>query len=154
MTTTQRVRAILTVDFSEIMLIRRARPGGEPYWVFPGGGVEDSDPTHEAALLRELFEELGANAEILGLSYVLERQTAPDLITKESFYLCRLISQDVSARTGPEFNDPTRGTYDLEWIPLDPSHLQNINIRPDETKTFLIQNGGNLRHFTDLRHIQ
>jgi 8-oxo-dGTP pyrophosphatase MutT (NUDIX family) len=151
MTTTHRVRAILTKDFGELMLIKRQRADGEPYWVFPGGGVEENDSSPESALLRELFEELGATAEILSLPFVLERQTAADVITKESFYLCRLLSQDVSLRTGPEFADASRGTYELEWIELEPSVLNSTNIKPEETKVFLIQHGQGIRAIPDLR---
>lgn len=151
MTTTHRVRAILTRDFGSFMLIKRGRPGGEPYWVFPGGGVEETDSTPEAALHRELFEELGAKAEIISLPFILERQTSPDVLTKESFYLCRVLSQDISLRNGPEFADLSRGTYDLEWIPLEPSELTNMNIKPDETKAFLIRHGQDVRSLPDLR---
>lgn len=44
------------------MLIKRTKPGQEPYWTAPGGDVEDSDSSIEAALYRELSEELGAEA--------------------------------------------------------------------------------------------
>lgn len=61
-------RAIVTDDEARLVLIKRTKPGQQPYWTTPGGGVEDSDPSIEAALHRELHEELGA--EVVGVSQV------------------------------------------------------------------------------------
>jgi 8-oxo-dGTP pyrophosphatase MutT (NUDIX family) len=55
-------RAILIDDQGRLVLIRRTKPGQAPYWTAPGGGVEDADGSVEAALHRELAEELGAEA--------------------------------------------------------------------------------------------
>ena len=55
-------RAILIDDEGRLVLIRRSKPGREPYWTTAGGGVEDGDASIEAAMHRELFEELGARA--------------------------------------------------------------------------------------------
>lgn len=58
----QAARAILIDDEGGLVLIRRRKPGQAPYWTTPGGGVEVSDASVEAALHRELAEELGAEA--------------------------------------------------------------------------------------------
>ncbi len=44
------------------MLIKRTKPGRAAYWTAPGGGVENTDRSIEAALYRELAQELGAEA--------------------------------------------------------------------------------------------
>src|SRR4051794_15136563 len=54
----RKVRALL-LDGDEILLLRRTRPGREPYWTTPGGRVEDDDADLASALRRELWEELG-----------------------------------------------------------------------------------------------
>lgn len=51
-------RAILIDDEGRLVLIKRTKPGREPYWTAPGGGVEADDVSVEAALRRELAEEL------------------------------------------------------------------------------------------------
>jgi 8-oxo-dGTP pyrophosphatase MutT (NUDIX family) len=42
-------RAIL-LDGPDLLLIKRTRPGEEPYWVTIGGGVEPEDATLEEAV--------------------------------------------------------------------------------------------------------
>jgi 8-oxo-dGTP pyrophosphatase MutT (NUDIX family) len=145
---THRVRALITRDFLSLLLIKRSRQGSDPYWVFPGGGIEETDPDPESALRRELVEELGAEVDVLKLVFTLERQTAPGLMTKESFYLCRLLRYDETKRTGKEFLDLSRGTYSSEWILLDRESVAATNIRPNELKQFLFS------HLTDLAMVE
>lgn len=52
-------RAIL-LDGDDLVLIKRTKPGVDPYWLTPGGGVEPEDATVVDALHREVDEELGA----------------------------------------------------------------------------------------------
>lgn len=56
-------RAILLDDQSRLVLIKRTRPGQDPYWTAPGGGLEPADISVQSGLRRELREELGAKAE-------------------------------------------------------------------------------------------
>lgn len=55
-------RATLIDDDQRLLLIKRTKPGQEPYWTAPGGGIEPDDPSAEGGLIRELREELGAEA--------------------------------------------------------------------------------------------
>jgi len=105
-----RVRALLITPDGGLMTIRRVRPGQDPYWVLPGGGVENGEGL-EAALERELREEVAADAEIHSLIYILEHGG-----DRQYFYLARARSWSASAgdRSGPEFTDPTRGEYHLQ----------------------------------------
>lgn len=53
------VRALIITGEREVLLIRIRPPhGGDCFWIAPGGGIE-SNETPEAALQRELAEELG-----------------------------------------------------------------------------------------------
>jgi 8-oxo-dGTP diphosphatase len=55
----------------EVLLIRRGKPPRMGEWSIPGGRQEFGE-TIEAAALRELAEETGVTAEILGLIEVLD----------------------------------------------------------------------------------
>ncbi|WP_181905791.1 NUDIX domain-containing protein [Microbacterium bovistercoris] len=121
-----RVRALLTDDDGRIILIKRTRAGHAPYWTTPGGGMALSDATPEDALRRELREELGAEAWIGEVIH--ERRI--DGIRSEIFYAARLTGIDPSRRNGPEFDDPSRGRYDIERVALD--RIADLDLRPAE----------------------
>ena len=110
-----RVRALLVTPDHDLLAIKRIRPGQVPYWVVPGGGVEVGEDL-EAALARELREEIAAAADVHSLLYVLERGGE-----RQYFYLARVHSwsADPGDRTGPEFADPARGEYRLQVDPPD-----------------------------------
>ena len=55
----------------EVLLIRRAKPPRQGEWSLPGGKVEWGERL-EAAALRELTEETGVEARILGLVAVVD----------------------------------------------------------------------------------
>ena len=56
---------------SEVLLIRRGKPPREGQWSIPGGRMEWGETVTDAAL-RELREETGVEAELLGLIEVLD----------------------------------------------------------------------------------
>jgi ADP-ribose pyrophosphatase YjhB (NUDIX family) len=123
----QRVRAVLITPQNTLLTIKRIRPDTPPYWVLPGGGVEDSDESLEAALHREIYEEIAGIPEIVRLLRITE--TAPD---QQFFYLATISEWDFANRTGPEFNREDKGEYVLEEIPLTTQALDRINLQPKE----------------------
>jgi ADP-ribose pyrophosphatase YjhB (NUDIX family) len=137
------VRALLITQDGDLLTVRRTRPRHQPYWVLPGGGVEDGENL-ETALARELREELAATADIHGLVYILGCDS-----DRQYFYLARAQSWSASPadRTGPEFNDPASGDYQPQPVPLTPDALAEIDLKPDSLAQFLL---GRLRDGTDL----
>ena len=132
-------RAILIDSESRLVLIRRTRPGMPVYWTTPGGGVEPQDGSVEAALHRELREEIGATADLAGQVLLTSAVDERD-VWVQHFLLARLTSLDLSIRDGPEFTDPTRGSYEVEHIDLRTAELTQLDLRPPELKTFILAN--------------
>lgn len=132
-------RAILIDDRGRLVLLRRTKPGQPPYWTTPGGGVEDTDGSVEAALRRELAEELGAEAA--GASQVfLFSVPSPAGVAVHHVFVARLVRMDIAARTGPELTDPSRGGYDPERFDLWDGRLATLDLRPPAVKEFVLAN--------------
>ena len=59
-------RVILIDAQNRVLLIRVNVDGSTPFWLTPGGGLEEGE-AHEEAARRELFEETGLDSIELGL---------------------------------------------------------------------------------------
>ncbi|MFJ1858919.1 NUDIX domain-containing protein [Streptomyces anulatus] len=123
----ERVRAVLVTADDTMLVIRRTRPGIPEYWVLPGGGVEPSDESREAALHREIHEEIAGKADIIRLLHTMESDDE-----RQFFYLARIATWSFDDRTGPEFSAEGRGEYALEEIPLTMEGLDGIDLKPEE----------------------
>lgn len=133
----RRVLAILFDDQDRLVLIKRIRPGQPPHWVAPGGGVQGSDPSIEAALRRDLAEELGA--QVGRLSQVLLFSPPDNRSEMHYFYAGRLARMSGPALDLSELSDPAHGSYgDMAYIPLDA--LEPINLKPTSLKEFILTN--------------
>lgn len=147
----ERVRAIVITPASTLLLIKRTRPGTAPYWVLPGGHADDTDNSLEEALRRELREEIGGEATILRLVDVLHRDSE-----RQYFYLATIDTWSFEHRTGPEFSEAGRGSYELEEIPSDADAIAAIDLKPDEIARFLVsalRSDGGLAALPDLRQV-
>lgn len=147
-----RVRALLVTADGHLLLIRRLKVGQEPYWVFPGGGVEPSDRTAEDAVVREVAEEVGGVVDVLKLVYVLHRTLQEDNVQDELYFLCRLLSWD-GKQTGPEFQQNDRGEYLIDLFPTYRKSIEALNIKPEVMKDFLLKNAESLNTLPDLREL-
>ncbi|MGW7024124.1 NUDIX hydrolase [Streptomyces decoyicus] len=123
----ERVRAVLVTADETMLVIRRSKPGVPVYWVLPGGGVEAHDESREAALHREIHEEIAGKADIVRLLHTLE---ATD--ERQLFYLARIATWSFEDRTGPEFSAEGRGEYALEEVPLTVEGIDGIDLKPEE----------------------
>jgi ADP-ribose pyrophosphatase YjhB (NUDIX family) len=149
----ERVRAVLVTPDDRMLAIRRDRPGQATYWALPGGHVDAGDRTRETALSREISEEIAGEAEITSLLYVLDSESGDE---RQYFYLGRIASWSFESRTGPEFTETGRGTYELDQIPLTDAGLGAIDLKPAEVAVLLrdaIASGRDLFTLPDLRSV-
>ncbi|MCI0386276.1 NUDIX domain-containing protein [Streptomyces sp. CNQ085] len=154
-------RAIL-LDDDEMILIKRTKPGREPYWITPGGGVETADATVVDALHRELDEELGAKvtdvvpafvdtvshdpaedagsgAAVVAPQAAGAPDAAGDAVKVQFFFVCRLTSMDLSRRHGPEVEEP-RGEYEVVRVPFTRAGVASVEVVPPSLRAYLDAN--------------
>jgi ADP-ribose pyrophosphatase YjhB (NUDIX family) len=131
-------RAIL-LDGDELVLIKRTKPGREPYWVTVGGGVEVDDESVEAALHREVFEELGGMVERAELIYLIT-DVLDGGVGVQHIFAARLASMNLAARTGTEFGKPERGAYEVVRVPFTPAGVRELNLMPPQLGEFIAAN--------------
>ncbi|MFG2334084.1 NUDIX domain-containing protein [Streptomyces sp. NPDC048604] len=130
----ERVRAILLTTAGTMLVINRIRPGIPPYQVLVGGGVEPEDADLEAALLREVREEIAGDAIDLHPFCQLEN----DKGETEHFYLAQIAAWNFDDRTGPEFTRDDRGKYLLQEVPLTAEAVEALNLMPPQVKEALL----------------
>ncbi|MBV6695629.1 NUDIX domain-containing protein [Kitasatospora aureofaciens] len=131
-------RAIL-LDGEDLVLILRTKPGREPYWVTVGGGVEPSDASVEAALHREVFEELGGAVHTPQLVHLITDELEEGLGVQHIF-AARLKEMDIQARTGTEFAKPERGGYEVVRVPFTAEAVRGIQLMPPQLADFIAAN--------------
>ncbi|MEV7776655.1 NUDIX domain-containing protein [Kitasatospora sp. NPDC088351] len=122
-----RVRAVLLTPDDTMLLIKRIRPGVDPYWVIVGGKIEPTDAGPEDALRREVREEISGEARIGSLLRTIETDDE-----RQDFYLATIEKWSFDDRTGPEFSQEGRGEYLLEEIPLTADALDAVSLLPQE----------------------
>lgn len=145
----ERVRAVLITPAGTMLAIRRDRPGQPVYWVLPGGHVDPGDADAEAALRREIAEEIAGDPQIASLLHVIDKGDE-----RQYFYLAQIERWSFEERTGPEFTEPGRGEYRLEEVPLTTDGLSAVHLKPDAVAALLrdaVGTGRDLFTMPDLR---
>ncbi len=120
LTAHDRVVAAVIEDSHRFLVTRR--PAGvhlAGMWEFPGGKI-DPDETHEAALRRELLEELGVEADV-GERVYRTLHAYPDRTIALYFYRCTL-------KGAPR---PLLG-QEMRWVPR--AELWSLGFPPADTE--------------------
>jgi ADP-ribose pyrophosphatase YjhB (NUDIX family) len=135
-------RAILLDEEGRMLLIKRTTPDQDPYWTTPGGGVAADDTSVGAALVRELREELGAEVDAPPIQvFLVSSPVGDEGVGVQYFFVCRLRRLDLGQRSGPEFDDRSRGSYTLDRVDLLDGSLRNVDLKPTALKEFILANG-------------
>ena len=137
---------LLDRDDSELIVIKRTKPGLPPYWITPGGGVEPEDESVVSALHREVSEELGVKirdvvpAFVDTVPHVPEPgEDSPPGLKVQHFFVCRLVTMDPALRHGPEVAEP-RGVYEIVRLPFTPEGLAAVELVPTSLSAYLTRN--------------
>ncbi len=123
-----RCRAIIySQDGNKVLGIDRVRPGRDPYVVYPGGGLEESDISAIDGIWRELNEELGLGKDNVVLTgSVIEHEG-------EFFYLGYARHELIDLTIGgpeAERDVAVSGSYNPAWH--NASSLVADNMFPSE----------------------
>ncbi|WP_433890830.1 NUDIX domain-containing protein [Streptomyces sp. CA-111067] len=135
-------RAII-LDGDDLVLIKRTKPGIAPYWLTPGGGVEDDDASVLAALHREIDEELGGKVtDVVPAFLDTVEHIAEDGshgVKVQFFFACRLAALDLDRRHGPEIDEPC-GEYEVVRVPFSRLGIASVDIMPLTLRHYLDAN--------------
>ncbi|MEU6228292.1 NUDIX domain-containing protein, partial [Streptomyces sp. NPDC047042] len=127
------VRAVLR-DGGHRVFLRRRWPGGASYYTTVGGGVEAEDADLEAALSREVMEEIGATigpaTEFLTLTEPSEKVTVV-----QHFFRADVLDMDLNRRSGPELEDPDIGDFSPVRVTLDESAVRALELIHPNSRT-------------------
>ncbi|HQZ14939.1 MAG TPA: NUDIX domain-containing protein [Acidimicrobiia bacterium] len=115
-----KVRALVKCDDSYLFIQRQKYGKKKKFLTFPGGRIKKSDrdendknnlgSTLRNALERELIEELGAREIVIGemMSSINKHEHDAEVL-----FRVEVGSYNWESRTGKEFTNPNKGTYEL-----------------------------------------
>jgi 8-oxo-dGTP diphosphatase len=125
------VTAVALVDVDGRVLLAR-RPSDKPMaglWEFPGGKVQEGE-LPEAALIRELHEELGIDVTESCLApFTFASHTYEDFHLLMPLYVCRVWQGFVTAREGQELKWVR--PRDMEEFPMPPADVPLVAMLRD-----------------------
>jgi 8-oxo-dGTP pyrophosphatase MutT (NUDIX family) len=125
---------IVLLDGTRVALIKRIAPWHDgPYYLFPGGVVQDEETPADAAM-REAQEELG-------LTVWLQRLLATG--RNQFYFLATRVSGTFGLGAGEELQnapDHQDGTYTPMWMEL--RDLPVLDVRPKSLALLLVRNLG------------
>lgn len=117
MKTIEVVAAVIIKD-GKVFATQRGYGEWQGWWEFPGGKIEAGE-SPEAALVREIREELDADIEVGGLLETVEWDYPKFHLTMHC-YMCSLISESMHLNEHEAAAWLTRETiHSVKWLPAD-----------------------------------
>lgn len=106
------------IDDDQILLIMHMPlKGGSPYWVIPGGGIEDGESETEC-VAREMKEETNLDVEVVRL--ILDEPGRPgEPYQRLKTYLCKPVGGTASPGYEPELEAASEyAISEVKWFDL------------------------------------
>lgn len=130
-------RAVL-LDDGQLVFLRRGWPGGSTYYTTVGGGFEPYDADLEAALRREVMEEIGATIGA-ATEFLTVTEPGEKVTVVQHYFRADVLDVDPSRRGGPELDDPELGDFSPVWVALDASTVAALGLQPPELASYLCE---------------
>ena len=124
------IRVVAAVILSEGKIFATQRGYGDfkGGWEFPGGKIEDGE-TPEAALKREIFEELDTEITVGELIDTIEYDYPNFHLSMDCFW-CEIVSGKLVLKEhkAAKWLDK-ENLYSVEWLPADVSLIEKIALK-------------------------
>lgn len=122
---TIRVAAAIIIREGKIFATQRGYGQFKDGWEFPGGKIEQGE-TPQAALVREIQEELDSVVEVVELFETVEYDY-PQFHLSMDCFLCRLVEGDLVLKEHEAAKWLRREELDtVEWLPADIGVIQRL----------------------------
>ena len=125
---TIKVVAAVIRSNSRIFATQRGYGDFKDGWAFPGGKIE-TDETPQAALVREIREELNAEIEVGELIETVEYDYPAFHLSMDCFW-CRLVSGKLELLEHEAARWLSKDELDcVDWLPADQGLVETIRLR-------------------------
>lgn len=125
---TIRVVAAVILSEGKVFVTQRGYGDFKGGWEFPGGKIEEGE-TPEAALRREIFEELDTEIVVGGLIDTIEYDY-PNFHLSMDCFVCDIVNGNLVLKEHEvaKWLDK-ENLYSVEWLPADVSLIEKIALR-------------------------
>lgn len=122
---TIRVVAAIIVENGKVFATQRGYGEFKDGWEFPGGKIE-ADETPEAAIVREIQEELDTEVEVVELLDTVEYDYPKFHLSMECF-ICKIKSGELVLKEHEAAKWLTKETLgSVNWLPADLGLVENL----------------------------
>ena len=122
---TIKVVAAIIIDENKVFATQRGYGAYKGWWEFPGGKVEEGE-TPEAALIREIKEELDTEI-VVGRKLTTVEYDYPEFHLSMDCFICQIVSGDLTLLEHEAARWlPLDNMKQVKWLPADIEVVETI----------------------------